>query len=318
MGYVKAITLSLLLITAVAENANAQSDYPAKPITLIVNYPAGGGSDAIARAVAQALEKPLNQRIRVENVAGGMATRGVTALVTAPADGYTIGVAHNSALVFTVHNVEGLPWRGPDSYEVIGAIGSIPNLLAAQPGAPYNTVEDLVAYAKKNSGKLRVASVAGGFSQYVWDEFVKAAGIDVRFVPYSGDADGIAAFLGGNVELISLTWSGLKPQVEAAKAKPLALFAQERVKSHPDLPTFKEAGYPIAATSNYVLYTPKGISTEVRSKLASALKQILLDADFLKVMVSRDVDVKFVEGSEAAKELTEMFNTVGKQAKEKK
>lgn len=289
--------------------ANAQTNYPAKTITLIVNYGAGGGSDAIARALASALEKPLGQKVVVENVSGGMATRGVTAVVTAPADGYVIGIATNSPLGFAVHSVQGLPWGSPDSYEVIGAVGSIANVLATQPGAPFSNIKELVDFAKKNPGKLRIANVAGGLNQYVWEQFKNAADIDVRLVPYSGDSDATAAFLGGNTELYGLTWPGIKGHVDAGKVKPLALFARERVESHPELPTFKDLGYDVTTTSDYLLYAPKGIPADVTKKLAAALKDALADPGFVKTAKARDVQVRFRDGDEVKKQLREIYNS---------
>lgn len=307
LGFAMAVTVG----TAQAE------DYPTKPVTLIVNYPAGGGSDAIARSFGKALEKELGQPVPVENVAGGSATRGVTAVVTAPADGYTIGIATNSPLTFAAHTVEGLPWGSPDTYDLIAGIGSLYNVLAVQPDASYTNLEELVAYAKKHPGELRVATVGGGLNQYLWDQFTASVGIETQIVPYSGDADGLAAFLGGNTELVELTWSGTKPHIDAGKAKPIALFGPERLDNYPNIPTFKELGYDITTTSDYVIYAPKGIPAEIRGKIQSAVGDAVKnDADLRKALVNRGIVINYVTGEELKPRFVEMYENVG-QAKKK-
>jgi len=298
-------------LAATLGTAQAQSDYPTKPVKLIVNYPAGGGSDAIGRAIAKALEAELGQPVPVENIAGGSATRGVTAVVTAPPDGYTLGIATNSPLTFAAHSVEGLPWGHPDTYDIIGGVGSLYNVLAVQPDAPYSTVAEVVSYAKEHPGELRVATVGGGLNQYVWDSFTKAAGIETTLVPYSGDADGLAAFLGGNTELVELTWSGTQPHIEAGKAKPVALFAPERLKTHPDIPTFKEEGFDITTTSDYVVYAPKDIPSEIRAKIAAAVETVIEDPELKKSLESRGIVVGYESGESLKPKFIKMYEDIG-------
>lgn len=308
----KLVGLSACFALAAALGAaQAQTAYPTKPVNLIVNYPAGGGSDAIARSFAKALEAELGQPVPVENVAGGSATRGITAVVTAPADGYTLGIATNSPLTFAAHTVEGLPWGHPDTYDIIAGLGSLYNVLAVQPDAPYGTVAEVVAYAKEHPGELRVATVGGGLNQYVWDAFTEAAGIETTLVPYSGDADGLAAFLGGNTELVELTWSGTVPHIEAGKAKPVALFAPARLKSHPDIPTFKEEGYDITTTSDYVIYAPKGIPDDIRTRIAAAVEAAIKNEELKTSLENRGIVVGYESGESLKPKFIEMYENIG-------
>jgi tripartite-type tricarboxylate transporter receptor subunit TctC len=298
-----AAALSCVLMSG----ASADPGYPTKPVALVVNYPAGGGSDAIGRALARAMEKALKQTVAVENIAGGSATRGVTDVVTAAPDGYRIGIATNSPLTMSVHSVSGLPWSSPDTYDILGGIGSMYNAVCAQTDTPFSTLDEMVKYAKANPGKLKVASIAGGLNQYTWDKFVKAAQINVRFVPYSGDADGMASFLGKNTELVNLTWPTLRAELDAGKAKCLALFAPERISSHP-VPTFKELGYDVTVTSDYVVYAPKGLPANVRKVIVDAVQQALKDADLIKVLSAQSIVVKFSDGETVSKRFTQIFN----------
>jgi tripartite-type tricarboxylate transporter receptor subunit TctC len=286
----------------------AEDPFPTKPVTLTVNYGAGGGSDAIARALGRALEKPLKQPVAIENIAGGAGTRGVTAVVTAEPDGYQIGVATNSPMTIAVHSVKGLPWGAPSTYDILGGIGIVYNAVCVQADSPLQTLDDVVKYAKQNPGKLKVASIAGGINQYTWDAFAKKANINVRFVPYSGDADGVASFLGKNTELVALTWPGLKAQVEVGKARPLAVFGPERMTSNPDVPTFKELGYDVTTTSDYVVYAPKGIPVSRRSILIEAVKQAVSDPDFTRVLTAQNIQVQFTDGEKMTRQFTEVFN----------
>lgn len=285
----------------------ADEPFPTKPITLTVNYGAGGGSDAIARALGKALEKPLRQPVTIENVAGGAGTRGVTAVVTAEPDGYQIGVATNSPMTIAVHSVKGLPWGDPGTYDILGGIGIVHNAVCIQADLPFQTLDDVVNYARQNPGKLKVASIAGGINQYTWDAFAKKANINIRFVPYSGDADGVASFLGKNTELAALTWPGLKAQVEVGKARPLAVFGPERMATNPNVPTFKELGYDVVTTSDYVVYAPKGIPEAKRSVLVEAVKQAVSDPDFRRVLVAQNIQVKFTDSQEMIRQFTEVF-----------
>lgn len=298
-----------ILTAGFVTGASAESSYPIKPVTLVVNYPAGGGSDAIGRALARSLEKELKQAVVVENVAGGKATRGITDVVMAAPDGYRIGIATNSPLTMAVQTVAGLPWSSPDTYDIIGSVGSMYNAVCAQPDAPFSTLKEMVDYAHKNPGKLKVASIAGGLNQYTWDQFAKLANIKVRFVPYSGDADGMASFLGKNTELVNLTWPSLRAQADAGKAKCLAIFAPERVSTH-NVPTFKEAGYAVTTTSDYVVYAPKGMPAAVRDTLVKAVKVSVNDPDFVNALTKQNIVVRYADGKSTSKHFTEIYNNL--------
>ncbi|MGY3609968.1 MULTISPECIES: Bug family tripartite tricarboxylate transporter substrate binding protein [unclassified Bradyrhizobium] len=310
------LKMRMLVVMTIAANLSpagslaqaADDPFPTKPVTLTVNYGAGGGSDAIARALGRALEKPLKQPVAIENIAGGAGTRGVTAVVTAEPDGYQIGVATNSPMTIAVHTVKGLSWGNPSTYDILGGIGIVYNTICIQADSPLKTLDDVVTYAKENPGKLKVASIAGGINQYTWDAFAKKANINVRFVPYSGDADGVASFLGKNTELAALTWPGLKAQVEVGKARPLAVFGPERMSSNPDVPTFKELGYDVITTSDYVVYAPKGIPEAKRRVLVEAVKQAVSDPDFMRVLSAQNIQVQFTDGEKMTRQFTEIFN----------
>ncbi|MEP9350903.1 tripartite tricarboxylate transporter substrate binding protein [Xanthobacter sp. KR7-225] len=312
MTFQKLVTGTLIAAASLCGSFALADGFPAKPVTLVVNYPAGGGSDAIGRALARSMEKALGQPVPVENVAGGGGTRGVTAVVTAPPDGYRIGVATNSPMTIAVHNVAGLPWNAPSTYEILGGIGSMYNAVCAQPDAPFNTLKEMVDYAKKNPGQLKVASIKGGLNQYTWDQFAKAAGIDVRFVPYSGDADGIASFLGKNTELVNLTWPTLRAQLDAGKAKCLAIFAPARVATHPDVPTFKEQGYDVTTTSDYVVYAPKDLPADVRKTLVAAVETAVKDPDFVKVLSAQSIVVAFQDGGAMKTRFSDVYDAFAK------
>ena len=307
MRMLLATTIAAGLSWAGAPALASDDPFPTKPITLSVNYGAGGGSDAIARALGRALEKSLKQPVAIENIAGGAGTRGVTAVVTAQPDGYQIGVATNSPMTIAVHTVKGLPWGDPSTYDILGGIGIVYNTICVQADSPLQTLDDVVKFAKENPGKLKVASIAGGINQYTWDAFAKKANINIRFVPYSGDAEGVASFLGKNTELAALTWPGLKAQIEVGKARPLAVFGPRRMESNPDVPTFKELGYDVVTTSDYVVYAPKGIPESRRVVLIEAIKQSISDPEFRRVLTTQNIQVKFTDGEEMTRQFTEVF-----------
>ena len=275
MTFQKLVTGTLIAAASLCASPAFADGYPTKPVTMVVNYPAGGGSDAIGRALARSMEKVLNQPMPVENVAG-------------------------------------LPWSSPSTYEILGGVGSMYNAVCAQPDAPFNTLKEMVEYAKKNPGQLKVSSIKGGLNQYTWDAFAKAAGIDVRFVPYSGDADGIASFLGKNTELVNLTWPTLRAQLDAGKAKCLAIFAPARVATHPDVPTFKEQGYDVTTTSDYVVYAPKDLPADVRKTLEAAVEAAVKDADFVKVLSAQSIVVAFQDGGTMTKRFSEVYDAFAK------
>ncbi|HVR58462.1 MAG TPA: tripartite tricarboxylate transporter substrate binding protein [Pseudolabrys sp.] len=314
------IMMSLALGVACSTVARAADDganYPTKPVTVTLHYSAGGASDALGRALARALEKNFKQPVPVENIPGGAGTRGVTAVLRAAPDGYQIGIATNSPMTIAVHSVKGLPWGAPDTYDIIGGIAVIYNVLCIQPDSEFKTLEAVVQFAKANPGKLKVASIAGGTNQYIWDKFVKQANINVRFVPYTGDAEGVASFLGANTELVNLTWPGMRAQIEAGKARPLAIFAPERLSSHPDVPTFKELGYDVTTTTDYVVYAPNGLPPKTRSRIVDALKEAVRDPDFEKLMNAQNIFAKFTDGAKMTEKFTEVFKSSAQLAPEK-
>lgn len=181
--------------------AAAAQDWPAQPVRWIVPYPAGGGTDVLARTVANALEKPLGQTIIVENRPGAATIIGATAIAQAAPDGYVVGTADSGTLAFNPSLYAKLAYD-PEQFTYIGGLARFPLLVAVRAESPLQSLEDLLAAARQSPGKLSAASAGAGSPHHLALElFKQRAGVDVLHVPYKGAAPAIQDLLGGQVEI---------------------------------------------------------------------------------------------------------------------
>lgn len=257
------------VITAVACAATitaAKADYPERPITLIVPFAAGGGTDTMARVLAQGLTESLGEEVVVVNKGGAAGTIGASALADAKPDGYTIGVLPIGPLTTQPH-LRDVPYD-VDSFDYICGVSSVPITVAVAQDSPFGTIKDLLAHAKANPGDLIYGSGgAGTIPEVATNYLFELAGVDVVHVPFKGGAAAATALKGGHSDLFTDTTAVIARE----GFKPIGLLANQRISSAPDIPAVGEFGYEIGDWTVWRgVQVPKGVRADIRDRLENA------------------------------------------------
>ena len=265
------IALSSLMLACASTWA---SNFPAKPIKLMIGFPPAGPTDITMRVLAENASKILGQPIIIENKGGAGGTLPASSLQSSAPDGYTIG--QSPLGIFRMGYVQKTNWDPiKDLTYIINLTGYTFGLTVAA-DSPLNTWQEFVAYAKANPGKITYGSSGGNLTSphLTMERIAEAAGIKLTHVPYKGSADLAQALLGGHI-MASTDSSGFVPYVESGRAKLLNVWGASRMERFPSVPTLKELGIDIVQTSPYGLVAPKGTPAEVVQKLHDAFKQAL-------------------------------------------
>jgi tripartite-type tricarboxylate transporter receptor subunit TctC len=239
--------LSLLLSPALA----AAQDYPAKPIKLIVPFPAGGPNDIIARIVGQRMSELTKQPVVIDNRGGASGALGTDAVAKAAPDGYTIGIVNLGALAIN-QSMEKVPYETLKDLAPVTLVVTVPEMLVVASNVPAKNMSELVALAKAEPGKLNFASTGPGSLPHLAGELLKlTAGIDIAHVPYRGAAPAINDLLGQQVQMTFLDLPAILPHIRSGTLKPIALGTDARAPTAPDVPTTFELGMPALRIENW-------------------------------------------------------------------
>ncbi len=283
MKFTRRIALALCgvaMTMSVAAPVMAQDAYPSKPITLVVSYAAGGGTDAIARVFAARLEKALGGRVIVENRPGAAANLGTEVAAAADPDGYTLLIGNQGPMVVNPHIFKLKADPGTD-LDPIAMIADASLVVVVGPSLKVNTLGELVEAAK--SGELVYGSAGNASASHLGALLLgQTAGIKVRHVPYKGAGPAVNDLVGGHIDFMVTTIPSAIGLIESGTLKALAVTGDKRFASLPDVPTAIEAGVPgYTASAWYGLVGPKGMPADVKSKLEAATTETLSDADVL-------------------------------------
>ena len=270
-------TALLLLGMALAGSLYAADPaYPTRPVKILVGANAGGGTDIIARMLAEKFQESMKQPFVVENKPGASNTIAADLTAKAPADGYTLLVATNTGQAIAPHLIK-LGFDPLKNIQPVGLVVVVPNVLVVGATTPYTSVKELVAAAKAKSGDIKYASSGVGSTQHIAGEaFDLAAGVKTTHVPYKGSSQAHVDLLSGEVQMMFDTTSSAMTQIKAGKFRPLAVTSTTRSAELPNVPTIAEAGYPAAEmTTWYGLFvtggTPKPIVDQLHAELTKAL-----------------------------------------------
>ena len=281
----KILFFSLLLICQWA----AGQAYPAKPVRMVIGFPAGGPADIFGRSLAQGMARELGQSVVVENIAGVGGVLGVERAVKSPGDGYTMCLNSASPLVIAPFSLAKLPYDIKKDIALITTVVRVPEVLAVHPSLPVANFADLVAYAKKNPGKVNFGSAGAGSITHLAGELLKAeAKIDIVHVPYKGAAPAVTDLVGGQVQMGIFDVPVLLSHIRAGKLKALTITSGKRAPSLPDVPTTAEGGYPNVNSDNWYglvmpASTPTDIQRRVHDAAVAALKSAAVAEQFAKV-----------------------------------
>jgi tripartite-type tricarboxylate transporter receptor subunit TctC len=280
--------LAIAVLAALGSVPAFAADYPDRPIRVVVPFPAGGGTDIVARVIGPHLSAELRQPIVFDNKAGAATVIGTEAVASATPDGYTL-LFTSSAFTANASLMKKLPYDPLRSFTPIGSAALHPFVLVAHPSVPANNLKELIAYAKKNPGRLSYASVGAGSSQHLGMELLKRmAGISIVHIPYKGSAPAVTDLLGGQVHLM---FNGISPTLQHIRSGKLKVFGTDsdrRVPLLPDVPTISEAGvrgYKITTWSG--LLAPAAIPADVRARLTAAWAKVMALPEVQKDLAER-------------------------------
>jgi tripartite-type tricarboxylate transporter receptor subunit TctC len=269
-----------LAATLFAPAVQAQS-WPAKPIRLVVPFPAGGATDLLARAIVQGVGNALGQPIVVDNRAGAGGTLGSAEAAKAAPDGHTLLIATSSTHAIAPHLNPNLAYSPDADFTPIALAATAPNIVLVPKDLPVASVKELIAYAKARPGQLNYATSGNGTIVHLTTEAFKTqAGLFIVHIPYRGTALAIPDLVSGKVQLLfdSLV-SGL-PHVKDGKLKALAITSAKRSSLMPELPTVAESGLPgFESVTWFGFYGPKGLSPEITNRVAAELQRALARPD---------------------------------------
>jgi tripartite-type tricarboxylate transporter receptor subunit TctC len=276
MKKITALIASIVTAVGLAASAFAQSDYPSKPVKIIVPFPAGGTSDVMGRMIAEELTKILKQPFIVENTGGAGGVIGTERGVRAAPDGYTIiqtGVGQNAV----AHGLEPFPkYNSKSDFIHISQIHTGPNVLLVHPSTPFKTLKELVDFAKANPGKLDYGYTPAASGHMAMELFKQTAGIFMTGIPYRGGGPMLTDALGGTIKIMFLNQDVAIQHVKAGKLRPLAVTTAQRNPLYPDVPTVAESGYKgFEAISWSGISLPKGTSQAIVDKLEAAMKEAM-------------------------------------------
>jgi tripartite-type tricarboxylate transporter receptor subunit TctC len=269
-----------VLLAACAAAASAQS-FPSKPIRIVVPFPPGGTTDVLARAAAQKLSDTLGQPAVVDNRPGAGGNIGAELVAKSPPDGYTLLMGTVGTHAINPALYPKMPYDHIRDFAPVILVAGVPNVLVINPSLPVNSVQELVAYARANPGKLNFASSGSGTSIHLSGELFKtAAGLSMTHVPYKGSAPALMDLIGGQVQLMFDNLPSALPQIKAGKLKALAVTSRERAPALPNVPTIAESGFPgFEASSWFGLLAPAGTPQPVIATINGEVAKWLASPD---------------------------------------
>lgn len=278
-------------LTSLSHAQSSEANYPDRPVTIVLGYPAGGATDRVARLAAKALSEQTGQSFIVENRAGANSNIGAEYVARAKPDGYTlyVGTIANSInrTLYTKLNYDIL-----EDFTPIGLLASVPNVLVINPKLPIQSVPEYIAYARANPGKLTCASAGSGSSIHLSCELFKIeTGTNILHIPYKGSGPAVADLMGGQVDSMFDNLPSALPHIKSGRLRALGVTSPERMSIATDLPTLSEAGLPgFAVMSWFGLFaragTPKPIVDKLNVELnralnAPAMRETFIEAGFV-------------------------------------
>ena len=303
MGRLAAVLITLALALPAA------AQYPDKTVTLLAGYPPGGLVDVVSRLVAEGMKPRFPKGINVVNRPGAAGAVAVAEVARAAPEGYTIVLTPHSALVIAAQ-MQDLAYKTPDDYDPFINLVSYYPMIAVRTESEYKTIQDLVADAKANPGKLRVGSPGEGTSSHLnLEEFMRLTGTKMVHIPFQGWAQSSPALLGGHIEAAVAQPGELKGQVDGKRMRVLVNFRPQRLPSFPDVPTAKELGWDVADGVWYLLLAPKGTPASVIRYVHDAAKSAIEDPKFGADMARRGIDVDYRAGEALRADLWREYRT---------
>ena len=278
---------------ALAANFAAAADYPTRPVTLVVPFPAGGSSDMIGRVLAQKLHDKLGGTFIVENKPGATGSIGAAYVKNAPPDGNTLLVSSLAPFAVNPFLQKSMPYDPSKDFDLLSVLVQAPNVLVANPSAPANSVAELVALLKQKPGEITFASSGAGSSDHLTAElFWQETGTQGLHVPYKGGAPAIQDLVGGQVQFSFQNLNAVITQIQAGKLKAIAITSAKRSPLLPNVPTLTESGIRNADVYSWqAVAGPKGMPADVKKKLMDGIVAGMNDPDTKKKLTDLGFEI---------------------------
>ena len=315
--------LLLILVSLLAVPfASAQDTYPSRPITLIVPFPPGGVADIVGRPFADALSRELKSPVVIENKPGAGGGIGMGAVAKAKPDGYTLLLALSSISILP--EADKVLGRAPlyqlDQFTPIARLTADPTVLAVRADAPWKTLQDFVADARKRPGAITYGSSGNyGTMHMPMEMFAHTAGLKLLHVPFTGGGPAVIALLGGQVDALSTGPSTVLQHVKAGKVRVLSSWGERRLASLPDVATLSESGYDAVFFQWSALFAPAGTPEPIVARLRDAARVAAADPRFVSTLATVETPVQYLDAPELrrfwdadAKKLAQAVQRVGK------
>ena len=282
----------------------AAAGYPKKPIVAIVAFPAGGGTDIVARSILKTAEKYTKQGFVVDNKPGAGGAIGFTALAGAPKDGYTIGLLNAPTLVLAPIQLGDKVKYKMDDFVPIANFVSDPGVFVVAADSPFQTLKDFIDYAKANPNAVKLGYGGPGTSEALaLRSLEQTADIKLRKVPYEGTGPQLTSLMGKNIDIMVSNASEIYPQFEAKQIRVLAIGSEKRIDMYPTVPTYKESGFDYVQVAMRGLGAPKGMDPKQIQFLADAMKKAYDDPEFKKHAQDLHLPLDYMGPDDFKKEL---------------
>ena len=284
----------LLFASAIAQSQPAFSSYPSRPIRFVVPFPPGGGVDIVARALGEKLSPRLGQPIVIENKPGAGTTIGTDAVAKSTPDGYTLLVSGIASQAIVQHMIPKRPFDMRRDFAPVARIADGTIAFVVPASSPAKSVQDFVALAKANPGKLTFASSGtGGIIHLTGEMFKQAAGIDITHVPYKGTTQILPDLLDGRIDLALDSLPAYLPHMKSGRVRVFAVASRTRSALLPELPTMAEAGVlGVVAATDYALYAPAGTRKDIIQRLYRETAAVLEIADLRDKLATQSIEVR--------------------------
>jgi tripartite-type tricarboxylate transporter receptor subunit TctC len=300
MAAARLALFAMVGLLALSSSSAAQDAFPSRPITIVAPFPPGGVADLTARPVAAAMEKVLKNPVGVVNKTGAAGAVGMQSVAVAKPDGYTLLLALSSISI--IPEADKIFDRKPaftvDQFVPIALISADPTVLVVPADKPWKTAKDFIDDARSRPGQISYSSSGiYGTLHMAMELLSHAAGIKLRHVPHAGAGPALTAILGGHVDALASGPAVVLPHIKAGKLRALAGWGDKRVAALPDVPTFKELGYPDAEFYIWAgLFAPKATPEPVVARLRAAVKDAVNDPDFKAAMDKLETPIEFKQG----------------------
>jgi len=294
--------LAMAMCLAIVSTPTPAQSFPDRPLRLVVPFSAGGVTDIVARAAAERLSRSLGQTVVVENRTGANGAVAIDTLMQAPPDGYTLFLATIGNLAINPAVYPDLRYSTDKDFQIIGLLSSVPQLFVVGKALPVNSVDEFVAYAKANPGKLSYGSSGVGSAPHMAGAiFASRAGIQVNHIPYRGSSQSITDLIGGQLSFMIDPVTTTLPYVQSGKVRAIAVSTPHRLAALPDVPTIAESGFPGYDVGVWnAIAVRAGTPAPVVDRLVKELRAVVQDASFARQIATSGAE-PLVDNPEGAR-----------------